>query len=481
MKLFKELPQSETLAGEVAGIFSERVAQQATPGVRFAVFDASGVAYGSSFGSTDAGTGSSNSHTHFRIASCTKSFTAAAVLLLRDRGCLSLDDPVTRYAPALSPTLPVDQPEPPTVRMLLSMAGGLPTDDPWADRQESLSKLQFDALLENGVRFVSAPGTRYEYSNLGYALLGRVIEVVSAQSYTTFVNDNLIGPLGLHATGFDPLEVSADRMATGFRKIDAAWEPLPFTQPGAFSAIGGIVTTTDDLTRWALWLGDAFRLHGEKDGPLSAGSRREMQQIQCAIIPEAKDDCKLRGYGYGLAVEYHEQFGRIVSHSGGYPGFSSHMRWSVETGLGVIAFENATYSGAWVPAIAAFNRLMDTASRHEATVASPPASIDELVMGLQRLIQQGWDETIADSIFLENVKLDKTYSERAAQLSEVREKAGELDFREIKVLPLDRGGADDGFGRFEIHIPCAQGKIVVKAECGPPQPCKLQSATIEFL
>ena len=477
MKRFNQLPQPEALAATIAGIFSGRVVDKAAPAIRFALFDAAGTVHEGGFGDAGAAGDPAGPGARFRIASCTKSFTAAAILLLRDRGRLSLDEPVTRYVPALTPTLPAGKPEAPTLRMLLSMSGGLPTDDPWADRQESLTAAAFDAVLRAGVRFAAVPGTRFEYSNLGYALLGRVIEEVSGKAYPAFVTENLLQPLGLAETGFDPAAVPAGRMAMGFRPTEVGWQALPFTGPGAFSAIGGAVTTTGDLVRWANWLSAAFRPEEVENGPLSAASRREMQHIHCMIPPEPGENLRLRGYGYGLNIEHDARFGAIVSHSGGYPGFSAHMRWHPQTGLGVLAFENATYSGAWMPVTTALERLLEAAFENEAAAAEPPATVRMLAAGLCRLVANGWDDGLADEIFLENVALDRPYAERAADLAAIREKAGAPDLRNIGILPADRGGADGGYGRFELHLPAPAGTIVAKALCGPPQPMKIQSIT----
>ncbi|MGV1792947.1 serine hydrolase domain-containing protein [Rhizobium sp. A37_96] len=478
MPVFENLPQRDALAEKIDALFHERVEQRATPGIRFAVFDRTGITFEGGHGHADTAGRPPASHTRFRIASCTKSFTAAAILVLRDRGLLSLDTPVTHYVPVLKPTLPEGRPEAPTVRMLLSMAGGLPTDDPWADRQESLSNAAFMAVLESGVRFATAPGTRYEYSNLGYALLGQVIETVSGERYVDFVANHLLSPLGLHETGFDPLSIAPERMATGFRDVDGNWLPLPFTGPGAFSAIGGAVTTTHDLARWAGWLGAAFdHASGGEEGPLSAASRREMQRIQCPIAPEPADDIRLKGYGFGLLVEHHIRFGPIVSHSGGYPGFSSHMRWNPQTGLGVVAFENATYSGAWTPTTAALDLLLDRASEIGRPDDTPPSVVRDLSKGLLRLLTEGWDDMVADAIFLENVAMDRPYRERATEMAALRERAGVLALDKLKILAADPGGADNGFGRFDLHLPCAAGEIVAKVLCGPPKPLRIQSIT----
>ena len=479
MLSFDELPTREAVLDQISAIFRERIIQRAAPGIRFAVFDAGGIIHEGGFG--DAGTPDTppSPHVRFRVASCTKSFTAAAVLLLRDRGLLSLDSPVTQFVTALTATLPSSLPEAPTIRMLLSMAGGLPTDDPWADRQESLTNDAFNEVLRAGVRFSTIPGTRYEYSNLGYALLGQVIEAVSGCSYQAFVTENLLMPLGLDETGFDPMPVNPEMRATGYRKANDQWLPQPLSGPGAFSAIGGAITTTGDLARWAGWLSAAFAPDATNTGPLRAASRREMQSIQCPMVCEPDEDLRLKGYGYGLIIEQYPRFGVIVSHSGGYPGFSSHMRWSTRTGLGVLAFENATYSGAWLPTRAALDALLDAAATPTTPEIHPPLAVRELADGVVRLLVHGWDNTTADAIFLENVVMDRPYCERAKEFSALLERAGAPVVSDIKISPADDGGAEGGFGHFRLHIPFENEDVTLLALCGPTMPMKIQSLEIE--
>ncbi|HKD89247.1 MAG TPA: serine hydrolase domain-containing protein, partial [Streptosporangiaceae bacterium] len=127
--------------------------------------------------------------TVFRIASMTKSFTATMVLLLRDQGALQLADPAEGYVPELSGVRLVSPDCPPiTIRHLLTMTAGFTTDDPWGDRQQGLDPAVFARLLSSGgVRSAWAPGTVFEYSNLGYAILGRVIEAVTGEDYASAV------------------------------------------------------------------------------------------------------------------------------------------------------------------------------------------------------------------------------------------------------------------------------------------------------
>nr|MDT0526020.1 serine hydrolase domain-containing protein [Streptomyces sp. DSM 41633] len=140
----------------------------------------------------------------FRIASMSKSFTAAAILQLRDRGALGLDDPVTDYLPwAAGLSGPTSDSPGITVRHCLTMSSGLPSDDPWADRQEEMTQADFDDLLRRPVWGAYSPGTAFAYSNLGYALLGRVVEAVSGGRFTDYLTSELLLPLGLAETTYD--------------------------------------------------------------------------------------------------------------------------------------------------------------------------------------------------------------------------------------------------------------------------------------
>ena len=118
--------------------------------------------------------------TAFRIASMTKSFTALAVLKLRDDGRLSLEDPVARWIPAFARMERPTRDTPPlTIRQLLSHSAGFPEDNPWGDQQLSATDAMMDDWLARGIPFSTPPGTRYEYSNYAFGLLGRVVTKAS--------------------------------------------------------------------------------------------------------------------------------------------------------------------------------------------------------------------------------------------------------------------------------------------------------------
>jgi D-alanyl-D-alanine-carboxypeptidase/D-alanyl-D-alanine-endopeptidase len=118
----------------------------------------------------------------FRIASMSKAFTALAILKLRDEGRLQLDALAETYVPEMRAWhYPTSDSPHIRVRDLLSHVGGFVSDDPWGDRQTPLPDAAFTAMLRHGVPFTRAPQTQFEYSNFGYALLGRIVSTVSGR------------------------------------------------------------------------------------------------------------------------------------------------------------------------------------------------------------------------------------------------------------------------------------------------------------
>jgi CubicO group peptidase (beta-lactamase class C family) len=397
--------------------------------------------------------------TVFRIASMTKSFTAAAVLALRDDGVLGLDDPVRLYVRELRGVGPATSDSPRvSIRNLLSMTAGFPTDDPWGDRQQGTPLTEFAAFLAGGLRFAWAPGTRFEYANLGYAVLGRVIEAASGIAYADFVRDRLLAPLGMSGTGFEATEFDAAQLARGYRRSAAGWEELVPDPSGAFAPMGGIFSSVSDLTRWVSGFAGAFPAGDEQAGgshPLRRASRREMQLPHVALPPQPPSfpaGSIAGSYGFGLFVEDDAENGRIVQHSGGYPGFGSHMRWHLASGTGVIVLANGTYAPAHPLGSRMLGVLLerrrDTAkAAARATTAGPAATrAPELTvrgpvpapwgpwpetLSGQREVNElllSWDDAVAARLFAPNVAQDEPVAERRQRAELIRQRIG--DFRE---------------------------------------------------
>jgi CubicO group peptidase (beta-lactamase class C family) len=367
----------------------------------------------------------------FRIASMTKSFTAATVLLLRDRGALRLDDALATYLPWTEGLPPAGGGPVITIRDLLSMDAGLPTDDPWGDRHESLPISEFDALVANGITFARPPRTGYEYSNLGYALLGRVLTVVSGTDYPDLVARELFAPLGMTATRYAASEVPPAALVQGYAPRDAGLVPEPLTGPGAFSPMGGIHSTVGDLARWVAGFAGSWREPAPAH-PLSRWSLREMQEqhtyIAAGLVP-ATDDVPERvvsaSYGFGLVVEDDRRLGRFVSHSGGYPGFGSHMRWHPGSGWGVVALGNRTYFPAYRICAAVLASIVE--GHRTDHPADPGAALWPRTREAMEVVESllgSWDDALAEAWFAPNVDLDRPLAERRAALEAVRARIG---------------------------------------------------------
>lgn len=418
----------ESAREQVAAIFENRVKDQRTPGSFFALFGPDGIVFEQGFGETVLGEGVvPHRDTVFRIASCTKSFTCTMLLILRDRGQLNLDAPITDFVPAFRATSPKAAPVTPSVRMLMTMSAGFPTDNPWGDRVEEMTRAELDEFVATGVSYIKTPGTGFEYSNLGYALLGEVIAEVTGMSYLDAVTTEILKPLELNSTRFDHDPSPETETALGYRLANGVWAEQPFTAPGVFSAMGGLFSTGSDLVRWSMWLARALDPEDASDGPLSPASRRELQQIQRAIPKNPLKEAlyaepTAHGYGYGLFVD--EGTSKIVSHSGGYPGYSAHMRWHAPTGLGIVAFENGTFAAV---AIAATQALQEALNSY-GDLAEPAAAWPETLAArdvFDGLVRE-WNTANAEAIAAVNLDLDVPYSERIAAIAKAVGDVGPL-------------------------------------------------------
>ena len=295
----------------------------------------------------------------FRIASMSKAFTALAILKLRDEGKLSLDAPAETYVPELKnwryPT--TDSPKI-SVRNLITHTAGFVEDNPWGDRQQVMTEPEFTALIEEGVPFSRAPGLAMEYSNLGYALLGRIVSNVSGVRYQDYIRREIMAPLGMASTGYDIFASPSERRAIGYRWQDNKWVREPDMKDGAFGAMGGVETSANDFAKWVGFLLSAWPARDGNDaGPVKRSTVREIvtgsnfgagrmrpaaiggapcrQAVTYAMGWSAIDDCDL---------------GRVVSHTGGYPGYGSVVMLLPDKGVGLFAFSSRTYGGASLPA-----------------------------------------------------------------------------------------------------------------------------------
>jgi CubicO group peptidase (beta-lactamase class C family) len=418
-------PEPTELAAIVDPHFDRALAAGSCPGLAYAVLVDGQVRHSRGLGTTTAGADTvPDEHTGFRIASMTKSFTAATVLGLRDERLLQLDEPVVRWVRELTAGGPAA--ESITVRHLLTMGAGYCTDDPWGDRQQDLEIDAFRALLAAGVAPVLQPGDRFEYSNTGFAILGLVISAVTGMPFVDAVHRRVLEPLGMRATGFTSEVVG--RMATGYVKRTDGWHEEPLAAPGAFSPMGGVISTLDDLARWV-----GFFQRGLGEPLMSHLSLREMQRAQRVVgavsALAADQPPSVTGYGFGLFEEL-RPWGRSVQHSGGYPGFGSHMRWHPASGLGIVALANGTYAPMATVATAALEELV-TELGCETVVPMPQvdglqAAVAAVESWLTASDPDGPEGQALRELWADNVERDLPWAERLTSLRSLHDRFGTL-------------------------------------------------------
>src|SRR5215203_2193385 len=415
--------------------------------------------------------------TVFRIASMTKSFTAMSILKLRDEGKLSLEDPVSRYVPELADLpYPTTDSQVLTIRHLLTHSEGFPEDNPWGDRQLAQTDQTMRAWLRAGIPFSTSPGTAFEYSNYGFAILGQIVAKASGRPYAEYVRDNILRPLGMNSSTFEMSSVPREHIALGYRREDNTYKPEPILAHGSFGSMGGLWTTAPDLARYVAFLLSAFPPRDEAErGPIKRSSAREMQQswrLSPASTFRSVIDAPLQlgvsSYGYGLGVSQDCRFTHVVGHGGGLPGYGSLMRWLPEHGVGLIAMSNLTYGGF----NGLFNEVTTTLFRTgalKARTVQPSQALLAAQADLSQLIIK-WDDTLANKLAADNLFLDVAADVRASRWKGLAEQHGAC-------RPATTINPENAL-RGEWRMMCDRGWLDVFVTLAPTMPPQVQLINI---
>ena len=291
------------------------------PGASVLVLEGGDAVFQRSYGLADLEANvASSPTTNYRLASVSKQFTAASVLLLVEDGVLTLDDPVRRWLP----TLPVAA-EAITLRHLLSHTSGLIDYEDLLLPDQVRQVYDADALrlLEREDRLYFPVGSDYRYSNSGYALLALVVERASGQRFAAFLQARIFSPLGMTATlaREDEGPPVTDR-AFGYTRVGDRWERTDQSTTSAVLGDGGIYSSITDLAKWdAAWYDDRL---------LSAPSRALAVQASTAT-PEPD----VAHYGFGWRLQ-----GRMQWHSGESIGFRNVLLRFPAQRLTIIVLSN---------------------------------------------------------------------------------------------------------------------------------------------
>jgi len=330
------LSAPERLRVELERLLRKEQAEKRLPSVAAAVVREGEVVWEQALGAADAAAGvEATPDTQYRIGSITKTFTAVAVLQLRDAGDLDLEDPLDRHLEGV--------PHRPTIRRLLSHASGLQRETP-GDVWVTLQFLSEEELLRDlgQAEQVLPPGARFHYSNLAFALLGQVVARVSGLPYERYVRERILDPLGLARTTFRPQAPHAQGYLVDPYREGVLEEPP--VQTGSFVPAGELWSTVRDLCRWAAFLA------APDESVLAAKTLEEMRAVQ--VI----EDHERWTSGYGLGLGLVRDGERIlVGHGGSMPGFIARVLVSPKetTGAAVLTNSSTARIGAFAAGLVA--------------------------------------------------------------------------------------------------------------------------------
>jgi CubicO group peptidase (beta-lactamase class C family) len=342
-----ECQRPVTRLPSVDSLVAAEFARDSVGSITIGVISRDGLVWTKSYGFADMATRRPATRaTVYRIGSVTKTFTALMLHQLVERGRIRLADPVSRFLPEISSVggLPADASRP-TILQLATMTGGLPAE-PVSESERATSPLFVGPVSQWRSKVLAAlavthyeyaPGTRFSYSNLGYAALGVALERASGTTYLAWQHDSILEPLEMHRTRFELDSSIARDLATGY-EIDGAGAISSGTSSrklrdgrGYKVPAGVIFTTVDDLSRFVV-----FELG---HGPESVLPHARLDSVFAGIVATSADMDV--GYGLGFMSQRRGDF-TWLGHSGGVPGYQALMYFDRDHQLGVVVFRNVT-------------------------------------------------------------------------------------------------------------------------------------------
>jgi len=416
-------------------LYKEYAEKNHLPGVAFGLVVDGRLLHAGAIGMAEIATSTkASSKSMFRIASMSKSVTAMGILALRKEGKLKVDDPAYLYIPELRnmQSLTADAP-PITIRHLMTHMAGFPEDNPWGDRQLDTKDEDLIALIKKGISFSNVPGINYEYSNLGFAMLGRIITNVSGKTYQQYINEKIFKPLGMDHTIWEYTEAPKNLLAHGYRFEDNIWKEEELEHDGTYGAMGGLITSIEDYGKYVAFHMSAWPAHnGPETGPVLRSDVREMQQpwnfnnLNSKFKYAGGRECPVvSAYGYGLRWSKDCE-GRVgVGHTGGLPGFGSQWQILPDYGIGIIGFANRTYAG-----MATINtNVLDTIISLVGLKPRPLAVsqiLNQRKAELMKLLPD-WKGAESTGIFAENFFPDRSVGHRKSESDEAFYRAGKIE------------------------------------------------------
>jgi len=407
--------------------------------------------------------------TVFGIGSMTKTFTTLAVLKLRDEGRIDLDRPAASYLPALDaiayPT--IDSPRI-TTRQLLTHTSGLPRMGNFPEYPaRPPTRAEFLATL-TGLGLDRPPGERRVYSNLGFQLLGPLVEEVAGVDHRSYVRDEILRPLGMKWAAWHPEDVPGDRLAVGHERLPG--QPphaRPPWRPGAADAAGGLYASVEDLARYAAFNLAAWPARDEPEaGPLRRATVREAHSLAALAgftalsVRDKPALASVWGTGLGFGVHANCRLDHVVSHAGKTLNYRASLHMLPNRGVAVILLSNhSSILSTVLPAdgMKVVEMLADTGALEPRQHAAS-AALQAGAAGLVELIGR-WDEAGHARLFSADFRDAYPIATTAAQLAEWRGLVGAC--REPRPLVIE----DPRAGTFELA--CERGSLRIELRVAP--------------
>ncbi|MBA3941484.1 MAG: penicillin-binding protein [Sphingopyxis sp.] len=478
----QEAPKTlDQLAPEIDALFSKYQTDQHIPGMVYGVVRDGKLAYVRGVGvQTIDDKRPVTPDTLFRIASMTKAFTALSILKLRDDGKLRLDDLAEDYIPEMKGwTYPTKDSPRIRIRDLLQHVGGFVTDDPWGDRQQVLPQDAFTKMIAAGVPFSRVPQSQHEYSNFGYALLGRIVSKASGMAYTDYVKQTILIPLGMTSSGYDAPRAPKARTALGYRWENERWIAEPEMIDGAFNSMGGLQVSANDYAKWVAFLLAAWPARDDPDtGPVKRSTVREVAQglnfvsVANRIGASGATACKqAAAYGMGWRVAQDCDLGLTLAHGGGYPGYGSHVMLMPDRGVGVFALANRTYAGpsapAWDTAVA-----MDRAGLLDVRAVPVSTAVAAMFDAARAAYAAGHLGPLEGRLAM-NFLLDRSAANWAAEFARLK--------GEVGACPAAEPLAPTGAMSTSFRLDCEKGKLDGLLLLAPTTPASIQALRLRVV
>jgi CubicO group peptidase (beta-lactamase class C family) len=326
-----------SISGQAASLLTAFVEQQmrvaSTPGVAVATTDRQETLYLGTHGLADLASAAPITAEHlFEIGSISKSFTAIALLQLWERGLIDLHAPVAQFLPWFevpSSFVPI------TLHHLLTHTAGI------INGSEFTTEARYEVWALRKTRATASPGARFHYSNVGFKVLGLVLEELLDQRYPEIIQEEIMEPLAMHSTEPQITHDTRKRLPVGYvpfyddRPTHRTHPLVPATWLETATADGSIASTAADMAAYLRMLLNCGQ--GPQVRVLSEESFRLMTQRHAE--PRRMDYGHGRFYGYGISVD-EEEGHTVVGHGGGMVGYCAFILGDLDDGLGVVVLVN---------------------------------------------------------------------------------------------------------------------------------------------